>query len=67
MRLILQGTLRAGIALLAVLVLTPQTLAQGLIRDAEIERTLKGITDPVLRAAGLSPAQVDLSFAISKA
>ncbi|WP_161861260.1 M48 family metalloprotease [Algicella marina] len=34
--------------------------AQGLIRDAEIERTLGMIADPIFRAAGLSPSQVDI-------
>jgi len=34
--------------------------AQGLIRDAEIERTLGMIANPVLRAAGLSPKRVNI-------
>lgn len=32
--------------------------AQGLIRDAEIEHTLKRIADPLFRAAGMPPASV---------
>lgn len=34
--------------------------AQGLIRDAEIEDTLRVYTNPLLEAAGLNPADVDL-------
>lgn len=39
-------------------VLPAQAKAQGLIRDAEIERGLREIAAPVLNAAGLSPARV---------
>ncbi len=38
--------------------LPAQTEAQGLIRDAEIERTLSLVSAPIFRAAGLSPSQV---------
>lgn len=34
--------------------------AQSLLRDTEIEETLNEFTDPILRAAGLSPSSVDL-------
>ncbi|MEM8870223.1 MAG: M48 family metalloprotease [Pseudomonadota bacterium] len=34
--------------------------AQGLIRDAEVERTLDRISAPILRAAGLGAAQVNI-------
>ncbi|MEM9369745.1 MAG: M48 family metalloprotease, partial [Pseudomonadota bacterium] len=34
--------------------------AQGLIRDAEIERTLSLLSDPLFNAAGLSPSTVNL-------
>lgn len=34
--------------------------AQGLIRDAEIERTLRTYVDPLFEAAGLKPADVNL-------
>ncbi|MHA1528133.1 MAG: M48 family metalloprotease [Alphaproteobacteria bacterium] len=34
--------------------------AAGLIRDAEIERTLRGMTTPIFRAAGFGPDSIDL-------
>ena len=34
--------------------------AQSLLRDTEIEETLNEYTDPILRAAGLNPSNVDL-------
>ncbi len=37
-----------------------QALAQTLIRDAEIERTLDRMTAPILQAAGLSPSTVEI-------
>jgi len=36
------------------------TYAQSLLRDTEIEETLRDYTTPILRAAGLSPSSVDL-------
>jgi predicted Zn-dependent protease len=47
-------------ALLTSLALPATAAAQGLIRDAEIEDTLRVYTDPLLRAAGLNAADVDL-------
>lgn len=47
-------------ALLASLAVTPTASAQGLIRDAEIEDTLRVYTNPLLQAAGLNLADVDL-------
>ncbi len=44
-------------ALLAVLAAAPLR-AQGLIRDAEIERSLKRIAAPLFRAAGVAPVDV---------
>lgn len=40
--------------------LAPSAQAQGLIRDAEIERTLSLIADPILRAAALNPRTVNI-------
>ncbi len=37
-----------------------QANAQSLLRDTEIEETLREFTDPILRAGGLSPASVDI-------
>ncbi|MEL7214193.1 MAG: M48 family metalloprotease [Pseudomonadota bacterium] len=49
-----------GMALLALLTIAqaPVAKAQGLIRDAEVERGLREISAPILNAAGLSPARV---------
>ncbi len=48
----------AAIAASAVMVLGAS--AQGLIRDAEIEVTLREWTDPILEVAGLVPQDVDI-------
>jgi predicted Zn-dependent protease len=37
-----------------------QANAQSLLRDTEIEETLREFTDPILRAGGLIPASVDI-------
>ena len=37
-----------------------QANAQSLLRDTEIEETLREFTDPILRAGGLTPSAVDL-------
>ncbi|MXU65790.1 M48 family metalloprotease [Oceanomicrobium pacificus] len=53
----------AARALLAGLIALSSALpaaAQALIRDAEIERTLRRISDPIFRAAGLNPSSVNL-------
>ena len=47
-----------GLAL--ALMLPGMAAAQGVIRDAEIERALGQIANPVLRAAGLGRSQVDI-------
>lgn len=47
----------------AFIILLAQSLpayAQSLLRDTEIEETLKEYTHPILRAAGLTPSNVDL-------
>lgn len=48
----------AAVAVSAVLALSAS--AQGLIRDAEIEETLREWTDPILEVAGLVPDDVQL-------
>jgi predicted Zn-dependent protease len=40
--------------------------ALGLIRDAEIERTLDRLAQPVLRAAGLNPVRVEIYIVNSR-
>ncbi|MGB6231250.1 MAG: M48 family metalloprotease [Litorimonas sp.] len=50
--------LLAGLAVVALLV--AQSQAQGLLRDTEIEETLRDFSDPLLRAGGLSPRSVDI-------
>lgn len=42
-----------------MLAFTPSAQAVSLIRDAEIERTLKTISSPILQAAGLAPSSVE--------
>ncbi|MEM0921855.1 MAG: M48 family metalloprotease [Pseudomonadota bacterium] len=46
--------------LIGLILASPQSHAQGLVRDAEIERTLRMMTDPLLQAAGLNPSTVKL-------
>ncbi len=55
-----QRTFIAAIAAVAALMWPQGALAQGLIRDAEIESTLKVYATPVLQAAGLNPDDVDI-------
>lgn len=52
--------LRTSLAALAVLSAAATASAQGLIRDAEIETTLRSWTDPILEVAGLKPNDVGL-------
>ncbi len=47
-----------GFAIATLLV--AQIQAQGLLRDTEIEETLRGFSDPLLRAGGLSLRSVDI-------
>jgi len=61
------GTLRrqtgralAGVAALLVALLPIQAEAQSLIRDAEIERTLRSYSEPIFAAAGLAPKDVSI-------
>ena len=43
---------------LACTVLAGQVPASGLVRDAEIERTIKLVSEPVLSAAGIDPSSI---------
>lgn len=56
---------RLGIlcAVLVLCALAPvRSWAQGLIRDAEIESTVRGWSDPIFKAAGLRPDDVHLYY-----
>jgi len=48
------------VGILAVFAVPGQASAQSLIRDTEIEETIRGYTDPFIRAAGLNTSSVDL-------
>jgi len=56
--------IRLVFSLLAALLITIAhacpAFGQSLLRDTEIEETLNEYTDPILRAAGLNPSNVDL-------
>ncbi len=55
------GNLVRAIAVLAILSLqVTSAFAQSLIRDTEIEETLRDFSTPILRAGGLNPSNVDL-------
>ncbi|MEO1548807.1 MAG: M48 family metalloprotease [Pseudomonadota bacterium] len=47
-----------ALAALVSLALAPMAQARGLIRDAEIEQTLRLIADPLIRAAGMNPSRL---------
>jgi len=51
---------RAMIAALVCVLVATSASAQGLIRDAEIEATLKRIAAPVFRAAGVSASSIEI-------
>ena len=51
---------RSFTAVLIAMMMVAQTQAQGLLRDTEIEETLRDFSDPLLRAGGLSPRSVDI-------
>ena len=48
------------LGILAFLVMPGTAAALSLIRDAEIERTLKNMATPVFQAAGLTPSSVEM-------
>lgn len=56
------GALARGIALAAALstVAVAQPRGGTLIRDAEIERTLRMLSDPIFKAAGIAPESVNI-------
>ncbi len=56
----LARTAAAALAALSVAFAPGAAAALSVIRDAEIEATLERLADPVLRAAGLPPGQVEL-------
>jgi predicted Zn-dependent protease len=49
-----------AVAIAAALLAAQGAAAQGLIRDAEIERTLNRLSGPVFEAAGIRPGQIDI-------
>lgn len=51
---------RVMVTFMALVMITGQASAVGLIRDAEIEALLREYTDPILIAAGLQPDAVDI-------
>ncbi len=57
---ILRSLITGIIFILLILSSVIQAHAQSLIRDTEIEEVLRGFTNPLLRAAGLQTASVDL-------
>lgn len=59
-RAISASFIRLLAGLLFSLCLILQAQAQGLLRDTEIEDTLREFSDPLLRAGGLNPASVDI-------
>ncbi len=50
----------AGVVALAMNLPPPMAAAAGLIRGAEIERTLKSMSAPIFKAAGFPPNKVDI-------
>jgi len=56
----LTATRLAIIAVFCVAFSAVQANAQSLLRDTEIEETLREFTDPILRAGGLTPSSVDI-------
>ena len=54
------GGVLAALCALVILAAQSPAAAQGLIRDAEIEDTLRAYTDPLLVAAGLDPDDVSV-------
>jgi predicted Zn-dependent protease len=56
----LRTALQVLLLTLAVLWPVGAATAQGLLRDTEIEATLRDLADPILLAAGLDPKQVEI-------
>ena len=58
--------IKRAVAALGLALFLPFTAsAQGLIRDAEIEYTLRKFCDPLFEAAGLTPSEVNLYIVLS--
>jgi predicted Zn-dependent protease len=55
-----QKQLLAGVITLAFVSMPQLAAAAGLIRDAEIERTLKAMSAPIFKAAGYQPEKIDI-------
>jgi predicted Zn-dependent protease len=55
-----------GALALAASLLAPAAQAQGLIRDTEVEETLRAFSDPLLVAAGLEPKDVEIILIADK-
>ncbi|MEM7422354.1 MAG: M48 family metalloprotease [Pseudomonadota bacterium] len=53
-------TLAAGIACVLTLLASVPADARSLIRDSEIERTLREMSTPIFQSAGLSPSSVNI-------
>ncbi len=60
LRSILKPLSTVLIAMIVVIAQACPAFAQSLLRDTEIEETLRDYTVPILRAAGLNPSSVDL-------
>ena len=56
----IKSVLKASLLAVATLCLSLPSMAQGFIRDAEIESILREYTNPILEAAGLVPEDVGL-------
>lgn len=56
----LKSLFAALLAMVVTLMHAAPAFAQSLLRDTEIEETMRDYTTPILRAAGLSPSSVDL-------
>jgi predicted Zn-dependent protease len=57
---VMHKVLRAVAAPVLAFALPLTATAQGLIRDAEIEQTLRGYSEPLFAAAGLKPSDVNM-------
>lgn len=56
----LKSAFTVCMALVVTIMHATPAFAQSLLRDTEIEETMRDYTTPILRAAGLSPSNVDL-------
>lgn len=55
-----RGLIGAVVAMTALISFAAPAAAQGTIRDAEIESTLRSYVDPIFLAAGLDPSRIEL-------